>query len=139
MDVLRPGLPSLPFMSCPEIVGSRDEYLLTVHYTRVQKNSPQFASVYGSVDQSVDVKMSTFIFQAAPEPILALYDFIMTTFVPDRSQANAIDEPGSPANQPASQAPTSEPQCIKVAVNLQSIKRTYLYCTRASGTHSTYL
>jgi vacuolar protein sorting-associated protein 13A/C len=56
--------------------------LLTVRYKRCQPESPVFLSQFDGVDQSVDIKISTFIFKAAPEPVLAVYDFIMTTFVP---------------------------------------------------------
>jgi vacuolar protein sorting-associated protein 13A/C len=62
-----------------------DHDLLTVAYVRAQKLSPEFVTVFEGIDQSIDIKVSTFMFRAAPEPIISLYDFIMTTFA---SQSN---------------------------------------------------
>lgn len=66
---------------------------MEVAYRRVQKSSPDFISVYNGFDQSVEVKLSTFIFRAVPEHVLSLYDYLMTTFVPDRSSGNPTDQP----------------------------------------------
>jgi vacuolar protein sorting-associated protein 13A/C len=59
---------------------------------RVQKESPEFMTKYEGVDQSVDTELSTFKITVAPEPILSLYDFIMTTFVPTQEQPPAQTE-----------------------------------------------
>ncbi|WVR05901.1 hypothetical protein IAU60_002927 [Kwoniella sp. DSM 27419] len=56
--------------------------LLQVRYRKVQKESPEFMTKYEGVDTSIDTELSTFKITIAPEPILSLYDFIMTTFVP---------------------------------------------------------
>jgi vacuolar protein sorting-associated protein 13A/C len=56
--------------------------LLSVVYKRVEKASPEFVSVYESIGQSIEIGVSTFIFRVSPEPVLNLYDFLMTTFVP---------------------------------------------------------
>ena len=68
--------------SANEDKEASDLKLLQVRYMRVQKDSPEFMSVHDGVDQSVEVQLSTINVTVAPEPILALYDFIMTTFVP---------------------------------------------------------
>ena len=65
-----------------------EERLLSVKYTRAQPKSPEFLSVHEGVDQSVDVNLTTFVFRAAPEPLVNLYGFIMTTFVPEQKEAN---------------------------------------------------
>ncbi|RDB28887.1 Vacuolar protein sorting-associated protein 13 [Hypsizygus marmoreus] len=85
LDLVQPGMKSpLRFVSSAEagLPSGQDQDLLIVSYTRVQTDSPEFMSVYEGIDQNVDIKISTFIFRAAPEPIISLYDFIMTTFVP---------------------------------------------------------
>jgi vacuolar protein sorting-associated protein 13A/C len=71
--------------------GDKNIKLLKVRYNRVQKESPEFMTVHEGVDQSIDVELSTFNIGIAPEPILSLYDFIMTTFVPQDEQA-VIDQ-----------------------------------------------
>lgn len=99
------------------------EKLLTVKYTRVQAKSPEFLSVYEGVNQSVDVRITTFLFRAAPEPLVSLYGFIMTTFVPERSE-NIVTQPRSPDVPQAEGAvvqATSEEK-IRVLVNLASVQ-----------------
>ncbi|OCF42293.1 vacuolar protein sorting-associated protein vps13 [Kwoniella heveanensis CBS 569] len=65
-----------------------DLKLLQVRYLKVQKESPEFMTKHEGVDTSIDVELSTFKITVAPEPILSLYDFIMTTFVPQNGQAS---------------------------------------------------
>jgi vacuolar protein sorting-associated protein 13A/C len=61
--------------------SSSDLKLVKVKYVKVQKDSPEFMNVHEGVDQAIDTELSTFNITLAPEPILRLYDFIMTTFV----------------------------------------------------------
>nr|XP_018267277.1 vacuolar protein sorting-associated protein vps13 [Kwoniella dejecticola CBS 10117]OBR89435.1 vacuolar protein sorting-associated protein vps13 [Kwoniella dejecticola CBS 10117] len=85
-----------------------DHKLLKVRYLKVQKESPEFMTKHEGVDTSVDVDLSTFKITLAPEPILALYDFIMTTFVPKDEQSEVAvtsDNAGqgaAPQEQPVS-------------------------------------
>ena len=83
MDVFQMGADPIRFMSSVDSESTTADDLLTVDYTRAQKASPEFLTVYEGIDQNIDVKISTFVFKAAPEAVLMLYDFIMTTFVPD--------------------------------------------------------
>jgi len=80
MNICQPGLPTIEFMSSADTVGQ--DNLLIVRYKRCQPESPVFLTKFDGINQSVDIKISTFIFRAAPEPVLAVYDFVMTTFVP---------------------------------------------------------
>lgn len=85
MDLVQPQTDALlRFISSAESDASsgKDEDLLLVAYTRVQSDSPEFLSTYEGINQSVDINISTFKFRVAPEPIILLYDFIMTTFAP---------------------------------------------------------
>lgn len=97
MNVVQLSGHDIQFVSTPEIGPSIDKDLLRISYCRVQKDSPDFLTIAEGIDQSVDIKMSTLVFQAAPEPVLDLYDFIMTTFVPD----------SEPAMQPSSELQTT--------------------------------
>ncbi|KZT02705.1 vacuolar protein sorting-associated protein 13 [Laetiporus sulphureus 93-53] len=91
MNVFQPGKEP---MECISSAGeSNNEDLLIVKYNRVQPLSPEYQSRYQGIDQNVDVKFTTFIFRAAPEPVLSLYEFIMTTFVPDRTNTTPKPSP----------------------------------------------
>lgn len=128
MDVIQPGGP-IKFITTPkEVSGSPD--LLQVKYTRVQRDSPEFQTVFEGVDQNVDVKMSTLVFRAAPEPILDVYDFIMTTFVPS-SQPPAERMPQKQLELPDSNSPDGKmlvpvpdivDSTIRVLVRLEGVK-----------------
>lgn len=100
---------------------SKDAKLVQVRYAKVQKESPEFMTVHDGVDQSVDAELSAFTIAVAPEPILSLYDFIMTTFVPrdEEELAKPKDEPGTAAVQTVDQ-PSSDK--IRVRVKLTSVQ-----------------
>lgn len=89
MNVVQPSGTDIRFVSTPQHGSSPDNDLLRIAYTRVQKDSPEFFTVHNGVDQNVDIKMSTLVFRAAPEPVLSLYDFIMTTFVSSNEDMRA--------------------------------------------------
>ncbi len=113
------------------ITGPTDEDLLIVKYTRVQQASPEFQPVYEGIDQNVDAKISTFLFRAAPEPVVTVYDFIMTTFVPQNGhQVEVVAAPGSPeAESPLPEIVVDggvAPQKIRVLLTLASIQGTTL-------------
>ncbi|KIR43636.1 vacuolar protein sorting-associated protein vps13 [Cryptococcus deuterogattii 99/473] len=68
-----------------------DLKLVQVKYIKVQKDSPEFMTKHEGVDTSIDTELSTFKFTISPEPILSLYDFIMTTFVPNNQ--SSVEQP----------------------------------------------
>jgi vacuolar protein sorting-associated protein 13A/C len=95
--------------------------LLTVGYTRVQKNSPEFSIVYGGIDQSVELMLSTVIVRVTPEAVLTLYDFVMTTFVP--SNGNPVPVQATPVEAPdASAQQATSDQRIRVSMGLDGVK-----------------
>lgn len=98
--------------------------LLQVTYQRAQKESPEFISVFGGVEQSVDVKFSTLIIRAAPEPVLTLYDFVMTTFAPTSSSPLTIVEELVTQDPPNSDDRVASGE-IRVDVALAGIQRTF--------------
>ncbi|THH34126.1 hypothetical protein EUX98_g96 [Antrodiella citrinella] len=121
MSVVQNGKEPLEFMT--SIGTSTENDLLKVRYTRVQPESPDFMTVYEGSNQGVDVKVTTFIFRVAPEPLVALYDFIMTTFVPNRDvvASPAVPPPVSEVLQPAAVA-QGPPEKIRVFVKLASVQ-----------------
>ncbi|KAG6900136.1 hypothetical protein C0993_002481 [Termitomyces sp. T159_Od127] len=83
LDLVQQCMPQrLKFISSADTSSPHQAHqdLLMVTYTKVQKESPEFASVFNCIDQTIDFRVSTFIFRAAPEPVISLYEFVMTTF-----------------------------------------------------------
>jgi vacuolar protein sorting-associated protein 13A/C len=122
MNVIQPSGADIVFISTPEFDSTNEKDLLRIAYSRVQKQSPDFLTLYEGINQNVDIKMSTLVFRAAPEPVLSLYDFIMTTFVSDPSQVSqptggaiSIDLP----NQKTENDPEGK---IRVLVKLEGIQ-----------------
>jgi len=132
MNICQPGLPTIEFMSSADTVGQDD--LLIVRYKRCQPESPVFLTQFDGINQSVDIKISTFIFRAAPEPVLAVYDFVMTTFVPSPAPNQQQQQIASVAHGEVSlgQGEDASPvvivgqqqaaQKIRVLVNLASVQ-----------------
>ena len=118
MNYLESGRTPTAFISSE---GSKDKNLLKVKYVRAQQDSPEFMTVFESINQSIDVMMSTLVLRAQPEPVIAIYDFLMTTFVPK-------DQPALPTPalekelkvNPEQQQPTTEK--IRVRVKLESVQ-----------------
>ncbi|KAJ3917835.1 vacuolar protein sorting-associated protein 13 [Lentinula edodes] len=121
MDLVQGESGTMKFMSTE---SHEEKDLLSVAYVRVQQESPEFAIVYGGIEQSVDVKISTFIFHAAPEPVLMLYDFIMTTFVPESDNSSPQLDPqvSSSESNLSAQLTSENERKIKVSVNLASVR-----------------
>ncbi|KAN0063379.1 Vacuolar protein sorting-associated protein 13 [Thecaphora frezii] len=75
--------------------------LVRVKYTQVRPDSPEFMSRFEGIDQSVNVELSTINIMLTRISVLAVYDWIMTTFVP------AEAEPTRPAPQTTPQKSSS--------------------------------
>lgn len=84
LDMLQSGKVSQPVIAT--LLEEEDE-LVRVKYARVDKESPEFMSLHDGIDQSIDTSISTLKIHIEPEPLISLYDFIMTTFVPDHPEA----------------------------------------------------
>lgn len=127
MHLNQTGKEPIEFMTSADPDSTQDKDLLIVKYKRAQRESPEFESLFEGIDQNVDVQISTFIFHAEPEPVVALYDFVMTTFVPSAdgqaiTQAN-IEQEGTVANhsQDVASANLIDSK-IKVLVRLDSVQ-----------------
>jgi vacuolar protein sorting-associated protein 13A/C len=125
LNLVQPGLEPIKFMSSADFGSPQDKNLLTVKYTRAQKASPDFTTVYEGIDQSVDITISTVIFRAAPEPVLTMYDFVMTTFVPksDPPATDTVADEVSTMNASASGSLKSgSSEHIRVGVKLATVQ-----------------
>jgi vacuolar protein sorting-associated protein 13A/C len=118
MNYLESGRAPTAFISSED---SKDENLLKVKYVRAQQDSPEFLTTFEGIDQSIDVAMSTLVLRAQPEPVIAIYDFLMTTFVPQKPLA-----PATPALEKELQVSPQQQQAtaeeIRVRVKLESVQ-----------------
>ncbi|KAF7310912.1 hypothetical protein HMN09_00634500 [Mycena chlorophos] len=133
MNVVQAEAEPVKFVSSPESDLLEDKDLLSLTYRRVQKESPEFLTIYEGIDQSVDIRLSTFVFRAAPEPVVALYDFIMTTFVPQSASSAPETTQASPEAQVSPPAPPSK---IRVLVKLASVQVTLIHGSMSLATLS---
>ncbi|KAG6851060.1 hypothetical protein H0H93_002952 [Arthromyces matolae] len=106
--------------------------LLVVAYNKVQKESPEYASKYSSIDQNVDIKVTTFIFRTAPEPIIALYDFIMSTFTSPTPSSRTVQDVLDTKRAPGD----IDDNKMRVLVNLASVKVILIHDSRSLATLS---
>ncbi|EIM83408.1 uncharacterized protein STEHIDRAFT_170692 [Stereum hirsutum FP-91666 SS1] len=124
MNLMEPGAEPLEVLSSVETDENKD--LLTVKYHRVQKASPEFFTMHEGIDQNVDIKISTVVFRAAPEPVLTLYDFIMSTFVAAPSGAVITEteqqDTSKVVDSAAQQEANAQGGKIRVLVELASVE-----------------
>lgn len=123
MHVIQPGQAPIAFISSVEAKSEQD--LLAVDYRRVQQASSEYLSLYEGIDQHVDIKIATLIFRAAPEPLLSLYEFIMTTFVShDSAPAAQLKPEASEGLTSHSPEPAVEEVAgrIRVLIQLASVQ-----------------
>ena len=127
MDLVQHGRNPIRFID--SATSDAVEGLLSIHYRRVQPESPIFLSTYDGVNQNIDIGITTVVVQAAPEPLIAMYDFIMNTFVPDNGQTSPSPSPaGEPIlseNDPVVSAVDAGK--IKLAMNFAAVQRTFFY------------
>lgn len=129
MNYLEAGHDPTAFISSET---STQQDLVKVKYTRVQPESPEFASLYESINQSVDVDFSTIVLRAQPEPVVAMYDFMMSTFV---SPTPAVAPAVATSNQELIVLPTeptpaeaqSSTEQIRVNINLQGVGGNFFF------------
>ena len=110
-----------------------DKDLVRVKYTRVDTDSPEFMTVYEGIDQSINVEVSTINIMLTRVSILAVYDWIMTTFVPQEEvkqepavrgdkQLEAAKKEGGPVDSQEVAGVTGErKEKLRVRVKLTSI------------------
>ncbi|KAF9453814.1 vacuolar protein sorting-associated protein 13 [Macrolepiota fuliginosa MF-IS2] len=117
--LMGPNAQPVNVITCEPSTTASTGDLLNVVYTRVQKNSPDYNTLYEGIDQSVDVRVSTIVLHAAPEPIISLYDFIMTTFVSSTGDVSPNSANSTPEGTTQSSADESK---IRVCVKLESVR-----------------
>lgn len=101
----------------------RQKDLVSVKYVRVQPDSPDFMSRYEGIDQSINVELSTINIMLTRVSILAVYDWIMTTFVPAIEEGKTGGGGEGSVKDAEKQAATPEPrkEKLRVRVKLTSV------------------
>ncbi|KZS92954.1 vacuolar protein sorting-associated protein 13 [Sistotremastrum niveocremeum HHB9708] len=102
VNVIQEADQDIHFISSNSSGASAEKELMKVSYTRAQKDSPVFKTQYGGIDQNIDMKLSTLVFELSPRPVISMYDFIMTTFVPNKE-----------AERPSTEAPQNKEEIVK--------------------------
>lgn len=123
MTLFQPGKENIDFVSSPESDVTDDKDLLNVGYIRVQKDSPNFMTTFEGFEQAVDVRLSTFIFKASPEPLIAVYDFIMSAFVPEKSQTGSALANNDREARGFTPVTESSSGRMRIKVQLDSVRR----------------
>ena len=93
--------------------------LVTVRYVQVSRDSPNYLEEYDGIDQSIHVDLSTINLMLTRVTVLAVYDWIMLTFVP-KNQAPPAPEPSEAA--PPEPAPPAPANKLRIKVKLSSIQ-----------------
>ncbi|KAH7104413.1 vacuolar protein sorting-associated protein vps13 [Auriculariales sp. MPI-PUGE-AT-0066] len=89
----------MALLTSKDVDVKEERQLMLVKYKRVQKISPEYLTVFEGIDQSIDAALSTFVLHAEPEPVITLFNFVMTTFVP----ANNGPQQPTPATTPSTE------------------------------------
>jgi vacuolar protein sorting-associated protein 13A/C len=129
--LMQPDGHRIPLLSSTEDKSVPEGELLSVAYARVKPEHADFMPKQEGFDQNIKILLSTFIFHAAPEPVILLYDFIMTTFVPEKSASTSppVSTPKEEwdTGQEGDQQATTRPSKIRVTVNLASVQGMYTF------------
>ncbi|WFD07777.1 Vacuolar protein sorting-associated protein 13 [Malassezia vespertilionis] len=96
-----------------------DHDLVTVQYTNVSPDSPNFMDKYDGVDSCVLVDLHTISLMLTRKTVLTVYDWIMMTFVSGDAEHDKAPEPAAPALE-APAAPTQVK--FRVKVKLDSVQ-----------------
>ena len=100
--------------------STKQEDLLTVHFFKVNKNHPDFHSVYEGIATNLDVAVSTINLLVTRKTLLTLLDFVMITFASGDSATK--DAPKQiEAGDGDDEQPKAEPDKIRVKAELRRI------------------
>jgi vacuolar protein sorting-associated protein 13A/C len=79
-------------ISSEDLYSKKQEDLLSIHFTKVNKDHPEFKSMYEGISTNLDVAVSTINVMVTRKTLLTLLDFVMITFTGGDQQAPK-DEP----------------------------------------------
>ena len=107
---------------------------IQARYTKVERKSPEFLTVYGGNDQTVDASFGLLAASVEPESVITLVNYlkVMGKHLADEVSGNQKEialPPGNPASKPESPAPVvvpkakhpAEPESIKVTAKFKGV------------------
>ncbi|KAH8819973.1 hypothetical protein F5884DRAFT_32326 [Xylogone sp. PMI_703] len=121
--------PSAPefksLVSSGDMESEDQKDLVTVKFTRVKRESPEFMPNYDGVEMNLDIAISTINFVVTRKTLLTLLDFALITFT-----NNGPSPPQSPPNElliekPDGMVPETQPSgtsSIRIKADLKSIR-----------------
>jgi len=74
-------------ISSEDLVGKKQQDLLTIHFQMVNKEHPEFESKFEGIKTNLNVDVSTINLLVTRKTLLTLLDFAMVTFVPSNDGA----------------------------------------------------
>ena len=111
-----------------DVDSTEEEDLFNLKFVRVNKNSPEFVSIYEGIAMNLDVTVSTINLIVTRKTLLTLLDFVLDTFTSpgNTSDSKAIDNKNEadsslqkkPEQQKLDQ---QEPDKIRIKIKLTSI------------------
>ncbi|KAG0003109.1 hypothetical protein BGZ80_007728 [Entomortierella chlamydospora] len=103
----------------------KSEDLVRVSYTKVNTISPEYITKYKGIDATVDISFSTVTMILTRKSVLALFDFILTTFTSPAPPQNQVHPAGDQnmikATGSATNSPPPAQDTMKVKVKMTSI------------------
>lgn len=122
-------LPSIPefksLVSSGDVESEEQKELVTVKFTRVKKESPEFMPKYDGVEMNLDVAISTINFVITRKTLLTLLDFVLITFTSNEStdsQPPVDDALTEKGDDTASAVKPAETSSIRIKTDLKSIR-----------------
>ncbi|KAK6330143.1 hypothetical protein TWF730_004642 [Orbilia blumenaviensis] len=120
--------PSPQFKSIITSEGSKavDKSLIHVKYVKINRNSPEYMTIYEGIDTNIDVSISTVDVVVTRTTLLTLLDFVVTTFTNQNDkQIEKSPIPEKQQGDEPSQFQTQEiehgPEKMRVKIDLSTI------------------
>ncbi|KAF9435541.1 hypothetical protein BGZ76_006083 [Entomortierella beljakovae] len=128
VDKVDPGS-QYPYLISSDADGSAaggSEDLVRVQYTKVNTISPEYHTKYKGIDATVDISFSTVTMILKRKSVLALFDFVLTTFTsppqpPNQTQQHGDQNSIKPSQSIANITPPPAQDTMKVKVRMTSI------------------
>lgn len=108
--------------------NTEEKALVQVKFAKINRDSPEFMTVYAGIETNLDVAISTINLIVTRKTLLTLLDFILITFTnpngdgetSQRSVSESSSEAGDEIVTAASESPV-EPEKIRIQISLKKI------------------
>jgi vacuolar protein sorting-associated protein 13A/C len=121
VQILQKERDPLRFLTSTEENAESD--LMRVKYTMAERMSPEFETRFNSRDQDISLRISTVVFTLAPEPVIAVYDFIVTTFSNDAERSTEKEDVKSNPPFKREELQSNSQKVLSLSASLEAIER----------------